>query len=160
MRQVILHPLIVVHNDGRTNRKWRDCKNRTNHPIRTTEFRMKAHNLYVIVANTLEASKNHLGLKQNGLCIGIKRVRRQTRHRILYFLYLLECRSIAMNTLEIVSLQYLLLELGSCLTNCSEPVHSLESRWNLFQLIIGHVWIGAVETHHVEDVANRVDELI
>ena len=55
MRQIVVHALIIVHDNGRSNSEWWDSENGAYHPSGMREFGVESKNANVFVSHALEA---------------------------------------------------------------------------------------------------------
>ena len=65
VRQIVVHPLIVLHHDWRTDCEWRNGQDCAHHPRRVGILGIKPKNLHCGIGEPLEAAENHLGLERN-----------------------------------------------------------------------------------------------
>ena len=60
MGEIVVHALIILHHDWGAHSQRRNCQNRTHHPRRVRELRVKSEDLHGILSETLETAENHL----------------------------------------------------------------------------------------------------
>lgn len=65
VREIVLHPLIVVHDHGGTDAERRDRKDRADHPVRASEFWILPELTALLVGQALEGTQNDLRLEGN-----------------------------------------------------------------------------------------------
>ena len=65
VRQIILHPLVIVHDDRGTNGQRRDCKDSADHPVGTSKLRVVSQKLHLCIRQTLEGPQDDLGLQRH-----------------------------------------------------------------------------------------------
>ena len=64
VRKVVVHALVVVHDDRRTDGEWGDGEHGADHPRGATVLWIKSENADGGVGEALEASQYHLGLQR------------------------------------------------------------------------------------------------
>ena len=69
--EVVVHALVVVHDDGRADREGRNSEHGADHPRGATVLRVEPENANGGVAEALEASEDHLGLNRDELGVGV-----------------------------------------------------------------------------------------
>ncbi len=69
VREIILHTLIVVHDDGRTDAERRHRKDRTDHPVGTRKLGIESELTALLIRQTLEGTQDDLRLERNGLTL-------------------------------------------------------------------------------------------
>lgn len=69
VRQVILHTLVVVHDDRWTDAKRRHCEDRADHPVRASKLRIESELTALLIRQALEGTQNDLRLERNGFTL-------------------------------------------------------------------------------------------
>ena len=67
VREVVVHALVVVHDDGRADGEWGHGEHGAHHPRGATVLRVEPENADGCVGEALEAAEDHLGLEWHEL---------------------------------------------------------------------------------------------
>ena len=163
--QIVVHPLIVLHDHGRADSEGRNRQDRAHHPGRVGELRVKSEDLDGVVGETLEATENHLGLEgDSSLLILACQLALESADGTLDLLDLLDHLGPAGGTRRGHGLGLLANVVNRPTADIGKTLHALELGVQVNVLgepvLAGDVEGGAVHTDAVEGLDGEIQELV
>jgi hypothetical protein len=163
--EIVVHPLIVLHHDRGTHGERGNGQDCAHHPCRVGVLGVKPENLDGVVGETLEAAKNHLGLKRyESLLILACELALEGAYGALNLLDLLDHLGAASGTGGGHGLGLFADEVYGPRADIGKPFHALQFgvQVNILgeSVLAGDVEAGAVDADAVESLDSKVEELV
>ena len=166
VREVVVHPLVVVHHDGRADGERRNGEDGADHPRGAAVLGVKAENADGLVGHPLEAAEHELGLDGHKVFVVARHLAVEAADRTLNLLNLAEHCGFAGRAGDglLVALGGLVDGGDGILANGRETIHTeelgLEVAFFGGGVARNDVELGAAQTDRVESLDRKVEELV
>ena len=169
VREVVVHPLVVVHDYGRTDREGRNGEDGADHPRGAAVLGVEAEDADGLVGHPLEAAEHELGLDGHKVFVVARHLAVEAADRALDLLDLAEHRRFAGGAGDglLVALGGLVDGGDGILANGRETIHAEELGLEVSVFGGGSVGIrrnnielGAAQADRVQSLDRKVEELV